>query len=287
MAREYDLVAVDIDGTLMDSADRLRPAVKEALLRVHEAGVPVVLCTGRRFRTTLAARTELGAAADVVVCSGGAAVKDVRTGRSLVCWPLEAALAGEVAGWMRRAGALPIVLPDEAADGRELLLSELDRARFEEGGRPYLEWHSDHVAFRPDALPEAGVPILEVYTVDREDRVEAADGMLPAALREQASVLKMRQGLYGRDQLALEFLARGVSKARALAWLLDAWGIDPRRVIAFGDDVNDIEMIRYAGAGVAMGNAVESVRRAAAFQTLDCDHDGVAVALRRLMPGLF
>jgi GT2 family glycosyltransferase len=60
---------------------------------------------------------------------------------------------------MRRAGALPIVLPDEAPDGREILLSELDRARFEKGDRPYLEMHGNCVTFYADPLPEATGPV--------------------------------------------------------------------------------------------------------------------------------
>jgi hydroxymethylpyrimidine pyrophosphatase-like HAD family hydrolase len=283
--RGYDVVAVDVDGTLMDSSNEVRPAVRDALGRAHAAGVAVVLCTGRRFRTTMGARRALGEAADVVICSGGTLVKEVGSERTLASWPLARETARALCVGMREAGLVPIALPDAGEGDREVLLSEGDRMRLADGWRPYFEANADFVEFYAGDAPEREV--VEVYTVDREDRVErgwsALAGRGPAGTR----VLKMRQGRYGADQVAIEFVPEDVSKAAALAWLLERWGVGPERLVAIGDDVNDVEMVTLAGAGVAMGNAVAAVKEAAGLETADCDHDGVASALRALMPELW
>lgn len=80
----------------------------------------------------------------------------------------------------------------------------------------------------------------------------------------------------------LEIMAGGVNKAQAVAWLCRLWKLDIRRVAAFGDQYNDLEMLKMAGCGVAMGNAPEPIRRAVGRVTADHDRDGVARALEAL-----
>ena len=80
---------------------------------------------------------------------------------------------------------------------------------------------------------------------------------------------------------SLEVLPLGASKWRALQFLAASYSIPPQRIMAIGDDLNDLAMIRGAGLGVAMANAVEPVREAADWVTADKDHDGVADAIER------
>lgn len=85
----------------------------------------------------------------------------------------------------------------------------------------------------------------------------------------------------------VEIKAGGVTKAEAMLALVRRWGLPPEGTIAFGDHHNDIEMLRAAGCGVAMGNAREAVKMAADMVTADNDHDGIAMALRKLLGGAF
>lgn len=89
--------------------------------------------------------------------------------------------------------------------------------------------------------------------------------------------------LSNSDPSNIEINPKGVSKASGLQVVCEHTGILPEQVIAFGDSLNDVAMFRFAGCSVAMGNAQEQVRDAASFVTLDCEDDGVAVFLRRLL----
>lgn len=281
----YRLLATDIDGTLLDSSNRLRPAVREALGRVHRAGVRVVLCTGRRFRTTHEVCAELGDAADVVICSGGAAIKKAATGETLRSWPLVREVAQEICVAMRAWGLVPVALPDVSLARKEVLVSRQDADGLASG--KYFAAHRDSIEFYDGEFPDAPETFLECYTCDLADKVGPACAEAQRRFGERTRVLSLAQIRYGADHLALEFMSREASKAGALAWLLATWRIGSEEVIAVGDDVNDVDMIELAGAGVAMGNAADAVRRVAQHQTLDHDHDGLAVALRRLLPEVF
>ena len=85
----------------------------------------------------------------------------------------------------------------------------------------------------------------------------------------------------------IEINSREATKGRALLGLAEYLGLDPAQTMAFGDDLNDLSMLQNAGIGVAMGNAGPEAKAAADEITLDCDHSGVAAALKRLLPDVF
>jgi hypothetical protein len=95
------------------------------------------------------------------------------------------------------------------------------------------------------------------------------------------SELAQHLGALAFDRTSLTVLAAGVSKASALRWLAAERGIAPAQVMAIGDDLNDVEMLQWAGLGVAMGNAIEEARAAADVHTVSNAEDGVALAIRR------
>jgi hypothetical protein len=82
-----------------------------------------------------------------------------------------------------------------------------------------------------------------------------------------------------------ESFAAGVYKWRGLEWVADKHGIGPRQIAVIGDEINDLPMLEAAGLGIAMGNAIDSVKQAADHVTLDNEHNGVAHAIDRLLAG--
>ncbi len=274
----YRLVALDIDGTVLDSRQQVSDRLKATLATLVERSVRTVLCTGRRWRTTLPVLEQLDHAHPVVVCSGGALIKRADDDSTLYKMPLKHETARRTVQLYRERGLVPFLLYDRPLDMRELKLPAMERARAER--LPYVQVHREWVETCP-AYPagDEDAPLV-IYTVDSLDRVRKAEPHIRESLAGRASIKAMMQERYGKDQIALEVHDPGASKWHALCWLLERWKLAPGQVIAVGDDVNDIPMLEAAGMSFAMGNALPEVKEVAQAITADNDEDGVAAALR-------
>ncbi|MFO8008060.1 MAG: HAD-IIB family hydrolase [Candidatus Brocadiia bacterium] len=277
----FRLVALDIDGTVLNSAGEVCAALKRTLAALARRSVRTVLCTGRRMRSAVPVLAELEHVHPILVCSGGALVKRVDDEETLYTDPLGDALAQRAAEVYRRAGLMPIVLYDHPLSGRELWVAAADRRKAE--GLAYVQLNRDAVEYFEGDWPEGLEAPLEVYTVDRTERVEAARDRVRRDLEGSAIVEAMFQPRYG--ELALEVRSPTATKWAALQYLLDRWGIPPAQVVAVGDDVNDLPMLEAAGLSFAMGNALPEVKETADEVTATNDEEGVARALALAFPG--
>jgi HAD superfamily hydrolase (TIGR01484 family) len=267
------LVALDIDGTLLkwvegvgQTHEQVSPAVHDAVRRAHDAGAHIVLCSGRspHGMTLVADLLDLPReAADPlwVVASNGAVVFRYP--------PTE-------------------VVHEETFDARpavEAILREHPTAlvAVEERGVGYR-------VNRPFPAGELSgeMVITEVADLVAEhvSRVIIRD---PDATAEDFVDLGKRLGLHGTDYVVgwtawLDLAPVGVSKASGLAHAAAALGVDAADVLAIGDGRNDIEMLQWAGRGVAMGQAVEEVIAAADDVTGTVYDDGAATEIARWFP---
>jgi Cof subfamily protein (haloacid dehalogenase superfamily) len=273
----YRLVALDIDGTVLNSAQEVTPELKEELAGLAERGVRTVLCTGRRWRSTIGVLEEMQHAHPVVVCCGGALIKNADDERTLHAVPMEHATARLVCGLFRQAGLVPMLLYDRPLAGRELKLCESDRMAAER--LPYVQENPDAVEWYSGDYPGADELPLMAYTVDLRAKVDAVEELIRQGVGPRGIVEALHQLRYGSEQGMLEVHAPAVTKWRALEWLLEQWGMRAEEVVAIGDDVNDIEMLRAAGLSFAMGNASDEVKAAADEVTGSNDEHGVAAAL--------
>jgi hydroxymethylpyrimidine pyrophosphatase-like HAD family hydrolase len=276
----FRLVALDIDGTVLTRAQEVTPVLKATLERLAGRGVHTVLCTGRRWATTLPVLRQLEHAHPVAVCSGGSLIKEAEGDRTLHKVPLQHGLARYACGLFRECGLLPMLLYDRPSGLPEVLVAEAEREcavslTYVEANDGAFEWY-------PGDYPDLDEPPLALYAVDRGDCIAAADGAIRSGIGEQGIVESMLQVRYGMDVVALEVHDRAATKWSAIEWLLREWGIRPEQVIAIGDDVNDLPMLRAAGLGFAMGNAGEAVKAAADGVTSTNEEDGVARALREV-----
>jgi len=273
----YRLVALDIDGTILDSAQRIAPELKESLAGLVSRSVRVVLCTGRRWRSTVPILAELEHAHPVVVCCGGALVKRADDESTLYARPMEHETAQEAAAIFRRNSLVPMLLYDRPLSGRELKVAQRDRAQAEQ--LPYLKANPGVCEWYAGDYPSADEPPLIAYAMDEAEKVRVAMQDLRQRLGERAIVDMMAQVRYGADQVALEVHDPGATKWHALHWLLERWRMLPEQVVAVGDDVNDIPMLRAVGLSFAMGNASGEVKAAADAVTRSNDEHGVVEAL--------
>ncbi len=273
----YRLVALDVDGTLIDSRGRVTPRMRAALDAVRERGVQVVLCTGRRFRTARPLLAELELSGPVVV-NNGVVVKDIASGQTLHASYLTQELVTAVLP-LAREGGPPLVYVDERDDDVDLLTERLaDAHPFQQ------EYLSDNTRFFRavddlGARPIDAAILISLMADDaRLTRVrEVAESTLGDRIRLHTILNKNYQGSI------LEFLSPEGGKWRALHQVATDAGIDSAEILAIGDDRNDTEMIRKAGLGVAMRNAVAEVRDAADHVTGSNDEDGAAAAIEHFV----
>ena len=274
----YRLIALDVDGTVLNSAQQVTPELKEALGRLAARSVRTVLCTGRRWQTTAPVLRALGHAHPIVVCSGGALIKRADDQQTLHTAPLRHATARLAVRLFRRSGLVPLLLYDRPLGVCELKVAESDRSQAE--GLPYVLANPGSCEWYADEYPAGNERPLEVYAVDEGVKIRAAEPQVREAVGDRRVVEVMAQLRYGPDQVAIEIHEPSATKWRALEWLIKQWQINPDEVVAIGDDVNDIPMLKAAGLSFAMGNASDEVKAAADAVTAGNDEHGVVQALR-------
>lgn len=268
------LVALDIDGTLLkwvegagQAYERIPPPVYDAVQRARAAGAHVVLASGRspHGMSPIADLLGLPAAGDEplwVVSSNGAVVfryppLEVVHERTFDARPAVAAVLEHH--------------PDALVAVEERGVGYRVNRHFPEG-----ELSGEMILTEVDELIEQHV-----------SRVIIRD---PSATADDFVELAARLGLHGTDYVVgwtawLDLSPVGVSKASGLEYVAGALGVSAADVLAIGDGRNDIEMLRWAGRGVAMGQAVAAVREAADAVTASVHDDGAAVELARWFPG--
>jgi Cof subfamily protein (haloacid dehalogenase superfamily) len=255
-----DLIALDLDGTLLAPDETISPrnraAIKEALL----AGVRVVLVTGRGVDTPIRVSKELGLNLPVICCHG-ALTKDFGANRTLQHVPVPLQYAKDMVQFAEREGLAIAVYVGEAFYRLQ-------------GSHVYMEdmrgpgWHE--APSLAEILTEAPtfIRFLGAESVERMQR-QFAD--LPLSFRYETWL----------DFVECAVLNRNASKKNALAQLCADFGVPSERVLAIGDSRNDVPMMRWAGIGVAMGNALPEVRQSVRYVTAANDRDGVALAIER------
>jgi len=271
----YRLLALDVDGTLLDPAGTLRSTVREAVMAAQQHGLRVVLCTGRRFRTALPLARTLQLDGPLVV-HNGALVKDVATGQTLQRRYMSADMYRQAEVLLRQLST-PMAYIDAFHENIDIITEPVERAHpFQ---RAYLQDNLTHCRIVDTIAtpPAQGVVLMSIM----------ADG---TSLRPLWPVVAQTLGSQGRVHFLLnknyqgyilEVVPAGASKWQGLQYVAAQEGVTPAEIIAVGDDHNDIDMIRCAGLGIAMGNATAEVQAAADAVTGSNAEDGLVQALER------
>ncbi|MET9019272.1 HAD-IIB family hydrolase [Actinopolymorpha sp. NPDC004070] len=270
------LVALDIDGTLVDAKNRLSPVVDAAVRQVVRAGAHVVLATGRGLTATRPLAQHFDLPTPYLVCSNGAVTVRLH--------PEGAALThdGSVDG---RGVELVDVVTFDPEPVVRMLLSRLPGVlvAVEELGVGYRV----NAHFPPGELTGE----IEVQSVAQLVSEPATRVILrePSIEAEHFLDIIDRVGLHGVAYYIgytawLDLAPEGVSKATGLAKVAERLGVDREDILAIGDGDNDAEMLSWAGRGVAMGNAAIEIQRVADHVTALQEEHGVAVELARWFP---
>jgi len=256
------LVALDLDGTLLDSSERISPANRAAVKRAQALGLHIVIITGRGADAPLAFGRELGLT-DPIICAHGALTKECPSGRERrhIAIPREYATA--LIEFAQRRGLDTAVYTDEHFHRIAGMRSYMDDMR----GPLWVDV--------PDLIPlaERDSTFIRFFGRESVDAISAQFAGLPVHFKFET---------WG-DFEELAITSEEATKERALAQLCDDLSIGADAVMAVGDSRNDVPMLRWARIGVAMGNALPEVIGAAPYVTAGNDEDGVARAIERFV----
>jgi Cof subfamily protein (haloacid dehalogenase superfamily) len=275
---DYRMLAIDLDGTLLRPDGTVAARTRRALQAAVQRGLTVVICTGRRFRTTLPVLAELQLAVPVIV-HGGQLIKDAATHETLHHNYLSQELSGAAVKFLKGHGVTPIVYVDLFTQGIDIYLDN------ERDGHPfhlqYLERNRSHCHFVGDVANMFCPQTIHVGALADRASLERLDARLDSEFGTAVRHLVINNT--NNEGAFLEIMTPGNSKWRALSVLIEAQGISPAQVISIGDEINDLEMISHAGLGVAMGNAIPAVKAVAAYTTRSNEEDGVAHVVERFV----
>jgi 5-amino-6-(5-phospho-D-ribitylamino)uracil phosphatase len=285
-AGRYRILAMDVDGTLLDLDGNLRPRTADAVARAARAGIRPVLCTGRRYRRARAVTEQLGLEAPIV-CNSGAIVKDPASHRTLWRADFEPTLADEVRALFHAHDQPAVVFTDRTPADADFRVSAYPTGR--KSFDDYVAQNRPHAEIDPAWAARAGVgatsphaePWFHVCAIGSFEEMRAFERSAHERINGRIQTFVLRSSRYLGTMC--EILRADASKWTALLHLAELWGVLPEQICAVGDDANDIPMIRHAGLGVAMGHAHTDVQTAADIVTGRHDEDGVAMLVDEVL----
>ncbi|MDR3269115.1 MAG: Cof-type HAD-IIB family hydrolase [Tannerella sp.] len=265
---KYKLLALDVDGTLLNGQKKITPRTKAALLKMQHLGVQIVLASGRPTHGLAPLAKELGMDTNggYLLSYNGGQIINMQTNEPLY----EKRIDPEMLPYLeRKARAYDFPLFTYHRD--TLLTTHPDNERV----RKEAELNGMRVK-AVTGFAEA-VDFAPYKCMLASEDEEALTGLEAHWKKRLAGSLDV----FRSESYFLEIVPQDIDKANTLSWLMETLGIEAQDVIAIGDGVCDVSMIQLAGLGVAMGNAQESVKACADDVTGSNDEDGVATAVEK------
>jgi Cof subfamily protein (haloacid dehalogenase superfamily) len=263
--RAVEAIACDLDRTLIGEDAVLRPRTKAALAATRAAGIHVVLVTGRMFQAVRPYALEAGLD-DPVVCYQGAVVADPVSGDWLRHVPIPLELAREAIA----------ALNDEGFGLNCYVDDELYVAEVTPEARRYADFQQLELHAVGDLLDWLDKPPTKLVVIDDPDVLDVLKRRMLARFGGRLYISKSLPYF-------LEFASPDVTKAAGLDFLSKRAGFTRDRTIGFGDGENDVELVEWAGYGVAVANAHERVKEVADFVCPSVDEEGVAQVLEAFL----
>ena len=260
----YKAVFTDIDGTLLNTSHQVPKASKERIRQLDGQGIPFVLVSARMPKGMIGIRDEIGVRAPMV-CYSGALVVDA-DGRAMASSVLDEKETKALCMYIKQEEpevSLNLYYEDSwmVEDKKEYWVKqEMDITQIE----------ADEIPFTDEGFSRKTHKILCMGEADQIDRLEKN-------LVQEFPEIR----IYKSKDTYLEIMSMSASKSAAIRILEDIFSVQREEIIAFGDGHNDIDMLQYAGLGVAMGNASVEVKEAADIVTKRNDEEGLRYILDR------
>jgi Cof subfamily protein (haloacid dehalogenase superfamily) len=271
---KYKLIAMDMDGTLLNSKKEVSERTREVLGKAAALGVKLVVCTGRIFTSALVYADIIGSSAPVVA-SNGAYIREKDRNEIIYEKNLDPDKALKIAGMAERYGFYPHIFTADTIYTKKII-------HFSEN---YNRWNQ--------TSPEEYKSKINVVDDFEAAIGECRDRLLKVAVMTDdiENLQRLRREITESVEISImssyynsfEAMEAGVSKGSAVKYLADYFGFSTEEVICIGDNENDLSMIEYAGLGVAMGNSEENLKEIADYITETNDNDGVAAVIEKFI----
>lgn len=293
MPSRYRMLALDLDGTLLDARGRLHPASIDAVMRARAQGLRVMICTGRGLVESKSFMHELGQT-DPVAVAGGAITADPVSNATVRRIAMASDLTALVCGALLSEGHAPLVLKDPSAAGFDYLIPASE-TMIDPVTRWWFETNRVSVryadAITDDEHAEHTIRVGMVADADEAQRVakivERAVGVRALMHAFKAVVGPEITGAGERTVHIVEAFDAGAGKWPAILHEAGKHGIEPGEIAAIGDEINDLGMIESAGLGVAMANAADAVKAVANRETGHHDEGGAGAAIEKILNGIW
>lgn len=264
-----ELIAIDLDGTLLTPERKISSKVKETIKLAKTKGIKVVICTGRPLPgvNSILEALNLEEEGDYVITYNGALVQQSHDGKAIAHHTLSFEDFLKIEDMSRQVGS-----HCHTIDEKYIYTANKDIS-------PYSVRESFLVnmpiRFRTVEEMDPTIEISKMMMIDEPDVLDAAIAKFPKDFYDDYTVLKS-------EPFYLEVLNKSASKGQALKDLAQILSIPRENIMAIGDNENDIDMIEYAGVGVGMGNAIASVKEVSDYITDTNELDGVATAIEAI-----
>jgi len=265
----YRLAFCDLDGTLATFDGRVSRAVQEAMQAVVDAGDWITLSTSRGYQMVKPFLDRVVVNAPMVCCTGGLIV-EAHSKRVHYLKPLPLDMAHDLARLSQSDGI-----------AMWFYLADLEHMLEKRVGEDGFSLRRDGVTLR-----EVPDPVAELTEPPHKALIET-----PSAQASPGVAARLQEHVGDRARIVIsspqriEVVLPGISKAQAMAQIAAQLGVAREETLAIGDGDNDVEMVEWAGMGVAMGNATPAVKAVAGWIAPAVDEDGAAVTLQRFMLG--
>ena len=264
----YKLIVTDLDDTLLRDDRTISERSRQTVKRAGERGITVAIATGRMYDSALPYAQQLGLKGPMLCCQG-AQIVDIESGEAISTTAMPLDLAIDVLRFAQDKGLyIQYYTADHYFFEKTCWQSELYNRLSGVKGHALGRKCSEALDFEPIKLLMIADPA--VIRTAYDEAAERWGGKLEVAISKSNY---------------LEFTHTDANKGGAMAILAQKMGIPPEQVMAIGDALNDLSMICRAGLGVAVGNALEEVKKAADAVTATNEEDGVALAIEKYALG--
>jgi Cof subfamily protein (haloacid dehalogenase superfamily) len=244
----FRLAAIDLDGTLLGPDKTIGPENIAAVERLHQNGVTVIIASGRRHQNSVRFQRQLRLSGPIIACQGGL-IRDGESGNVIEAHFLPQSVTRQIIG---------------EAEKRDIqtIYYHLDHLYVAARNNKWVDLYEERVGERAEILPNLeqldGRRALKIVWYGDPEILNKTRPEMSAHYGEKVDIL-------ATERENLEFMPRGINKATALAKVAAELGVRPDQVLAFGDGENDVQMLAWAGMGIAMSHgsqaAINSAKR--------------------------
>jgi Cof subfamily protein (haloacid dehalogenase superfamily) len=278
--RRYQMVVLDLDGTLLRPDGSLTPRTIRAVADVGKADFRICIATGRNHTESRPHLEKLGIRTECVFV-GGAMVIDTDTGKTLHRTTMHPQVAADACRILESLGHAAMALQDTCETGLDYLISRDLPIR--PASQRWMAAMKMGVEYMPDLGHFHHRHTLRVGICARSDEMEPIVPVLHKHFGDRAMIHRLR--VPGANCEVLEVFDPAVSKWEGISFVIRRHKIEAKNVIAVGDDMNDMHMIQHSGLGVAMGNARPELKEVADRVIGRNTEDGLAEFLEELVAG--